>query len=1308
MTITPVSPQSKKSQPPRFRGRLARTMAITLVTFSMIPLLIMGSSAYLRTRALLLNQISSQIQTAMESQMDQVHSSVRSKAVRLNRIVRLKKFTEALEKTLPISRSNLQFKSERATVIDIFERVNRQEGTPVFNNFFFVRSDGIIHIASNPAWEGVDISNSPFYELIQATHDETLAVYNFEPFYPNQLVFITIEQYDQFGSVKGRGGALIGISEQKNVQGILNNLTAFNRNFRPYFITSDNHFIGINPYRKELAVFEPSIEQSQLLSAPQLQAGEDSKLLEFVNPDGKEVIAFGRWANFLNAGLVIEIPGEQVYGELNSLAPFMSILVMLTILGTAGVVWVGTNRLVKPLLGLVETTRRFAEGDFNERLTTQRDDEIGLLAWSFNHMADELSTLYQSLEARVEERTRQIRTAAEVAQDITSSIDLDELLDKTVQLIVERFGFYHAGIFLLDRAGKTATLKAVYGPAAEAMRKRSHSLAVGSQSIIGWVTENNKPRVASDVGEDPMHFKNPLLPNTRAEVGIPIAVGNLVLGALDVQSTEPEAFDEETIVTLQTLANQIASAIQNIGLAASTEVNLNELERLYRASRQIAEAPNDEAIIQTTGQVLSDTPYISAVLVARGKSFEPVSITDAAGAPMLEFSSRKLDLPPADLAPYLAGEVAVVDLTKSSNLPTSLTRYARQLGCQTAAFLPITVNQQFVALIILGATQREMLTASNVQPYANLAGFVATSLEKTNASRLIERRLAEMEALAAISQSVMVASDLQTLYTTLHEQVRQTVGDHDFMIALYDRQKEAIHVPYLYEDGQITTLESFPLGEGLTSILIRTRQPLMLVEDVEKRLAALGAKTIGRPARSWLGTPLLARGEAIGALILQDTKRENQFDENDLRFLNAVAAQVAGAIYNIRLLEESREQSLQLQTAAEIAREISRSLNLDELLHTAINLIRDRFGFYHAAIFLVDPSGEYAIVRDATGDAGAQMKRMGHKLGVGSKSVIGYVTGRGEPLVVDETAKDVTYFANPLLPETRSEAAIPLKVGERILGALDVQSNLPYAFSKDSLQTLQILADQLAVAVINTELFAETQEHLSQHRLLHHVTTAAASGTTLEEALYSAAQGLQVTLGGDRVAILLVNKEKQVLEIKAAIGYSEEDIANVTVPVGTGVTGWVAAHRRPLRIDNVENDPRYIQISPNTRSELAIPLLYRNEMLGVLNVESEQVNAYTENDEELLGTLGGSLAAIIANARLLDQIRRQAERERLIYEITTKIRRSTDMQTILSITAKELARVVNARRMQVRLGVDTKPAKRSNGMEAETERRETA
>jgi GAF domain-containing protein len=126
----------------------------------------------------------------------------------------------------------------------------------------------------------------------------------------------------------------------------------------------------------------------------------------------------------------------------------------------------------------------------------------------------------------------------------------------------------------------------------------------------------------------------------------------------------------------------------------------------------------------------------------------------------------------------------------------------------------------------------------------------------------------------------------------------------------------------------------------------------------------------------------------------------------------------------------------------------------------------------------------------------------------------------------------------------------------------------------------------------------------------------------------------------------------------------------------------------------VEEDPRYIQATPSTRAEMAIPLIYRSELLGVLNVESDQTNAYTESDEELLGTLGGSLAAIIANARLLEQIRSRAEQERILFEITDKIRRTTDMQTILTTTVSELTRAVGATNARIRVGINPENPRR--------------
>lgn len=702
----------------------------------------------------------------------------------------------------------------------------------------------------------------------------------------------------------------------------------------------------------------------------------------------------------------------------------------------------------------------------------------------------------------------------------------------------------------------------------------------------------------------------------------------------------------------------------------------------------------------TASQPNGSTFFVTLFFTTIGGRLQLTQYSDPLNRDAQATVPRGIELSFKEMELHLRDGSVIVDLHDEASIPPPLLAYPKQLGCITAAYVPILQEGQLRGIILIGARDGQVLDEDVINAFNRTILLTANSIapKTSNTEPLDNRRTSELKALNLLASSVTSIDNLQSFYSAIHNNIRNVIGDYSVVIALYDQNTNSISIPYLYEEGKLSTIEAFPIGEGLTSILIRTREPLMLVEDTMNRAAAMGAKLAGKPAKSWMGVPLVAHGEPIGAIIAQDLENEHSFNEDDLQFLTSVAGQVSGALYNIRILDESRQVALQFETAAEIARDISSSLDLDDLINKAVELIRTRFNFYHAGVFLKDTAGEFVVIREATGEAGAQMKRSGHKLGVGSKSIVGFVAGNGEQLIVNDTTRDATYYPNPLLPDTKGEAAIPLRVGERIVGVLDVQSTTPYAFADHNLRTLQILADQLAIAVINTELFAETQEHLAQHRLLHHITTTAASGTTLDEALEAAVNGLQVTLGGDRVSILLADREKKTLEVKAAVGYAS-DIFEMKVQIGSGITGWAAAHKRSLRINNVLEDTRYIEGSTNTKSELAIPMIYRSEVLGILNVESEQLNAYTETDEELLGTLGGSLAAIIANARLLEQIRARAERERVLFEITDKIRRTTDLQTILTTTVSELTRATGSNRVHIKVGSITEQPKKRAGNE---------
>ncbi len=259
----------------------------------------------------------------------------------------------------------------------------------------------------------------------------------------------------------------------------------------------------------------------------------------------------------------------------------LTLAALIALIVTAGALLMA-QVLADPLARLTSTAEQVATGDLSVRAQVSSRDEIGTLASAFNAMTGRLSEMVTTLESRVAERTAQLQAAADIGRATASVRSLDELLRLALALIRDRFGFYHASIFLIDENGRAAVLRESTGTVGAQLKARGHKLGIGSQSLIGWVTANRQPRVASDVADDPYHFKNPLLPDTRAELAIPLIVGDRLLGALDVQSTQANAFGPGDVQVLQTLADQLSVAIENAELFQRTQTSLHELSNLYQ------------------------------------------------------------------------------------------------------------------------------------------------------------------------------------------------------------------------------------------------------------------------------------------------------------------------------------------------------------------------------------------------------------------------------------------------------------------------------------------------------------------------------------------------------------------------------------------------------------------------------------------------------------------------------------------------------------------------------------------------------
>jgi GAF domain-containing protein/HAMP domain-containing protein len=247
-----------------------------------------------------------------------------------------------------------------------------------------------------------------------------------------------------------------------------------------------------------------------------------------------------------------------------------------------------TQILVSPILSLTRTSEKITHGDINASANINTQDEIGVLANTFNSMTGRVRELIGSLEQRVAERTQalerravQLQVAADVGSTVARLRDLNELMPQVTRLISQRFGFYHVGIFLVDERGEYAVLRASNSEGGQRMLIRGHKLKVGKIGIVGYVTSSGQPRIALNVGEDTEYFNNPDLPTTQSEMALPLIVGGRILGALDIQSTQEAAFTQEDITTLKVLADQIAVAIENARLFLENQMTLEASQRAY-------------------------------------------------------------------------------------------------------------------------------------------------------------------------------------------------------------------------------------------------------------------------------------------------------------------------------------------------------------------------------------------------------------------------------------------------------------------------------------------------------------------------------------------------------------------------------------------------------------------------------------------------------------------------------------------------------------------------------------------------------
>ncbi|MFQ5611151.1 MAG: GAF domain-containing protein [Anaerolineae bacterium] len=375
-----------------------------------------------------------------------------------------------------------------------------------------------------------------------------------------------------------------------------------------------------------------------------------------------------------------------------------------------------------------------------------------------------------------------------------------------------------------------------------------------------------------------------------------------------------------------------------------------------------------------------------------------------------------------------------------------------------------------------------------------------------------------------------------------------------------------------------------------------------------------------------------------------------------------------------KALKSLERRAVQLETASQVGQKVAAILDLDELLAQVVKLIQDRFGYYHVHVFLVDGRSNEIVLRECSGQADEPLKIRGLRLKIGEEGITGWVAQTGEPVLCNNVSQESRYYAHELLPETRSELAIPLTIGDVVVGVLDVQSRQRDAFGNDDLITLQILGDQVAIAIENANLFQETRRQYEVMQALHDISLDITSHLESQQVLPAILEQATLLLKAQGAALPIYDPDQDVL-LNVAVHNTPPEFQGVSLRVGEGVAGYVVATRKPLIINDY---PHWTGQSPHFQNSpfdavIGVPLRWQGQVIGALVVlDRGERRPFTEDDVRLLSLFADLASIALKNAELYAQVEQKVEQrtEELAKARAALAEKADQLQRLLATTVR--------------------------------------
>ena len=792
---------------------------------------------------------------------------------------------------------------------------------------------------------------------------------------------------------------------------------------------------------------------------------------------------------------------------------------------------------------------------------------------------------------------------------------------------------------------------------------------------------------------------------------VPIFRDGKAIGAASVQSYKQSAYDQSDLRLLTTLTNSMSVALENARL-------FDETQRLFKAEQQRAA---ELAIINSVQEGLASKLNMQAIYDLVGDKIQEIfdaqvvtitTLDTRTNRSTLEYGvelGKRIEFPASPLSGL---EQSIARTRQTILINEDAERRLAELGAITApgtaftksnVFVPMMVGHDLRGYVSLQNVDREnAFSESDVRLLQTLANSMSVALENARlfdeTQRLFQaeqQRAAELAIINSVQDGLASKLDMQAIYDLVGDKVREIFKADTTYIGTYHPDKEVVISRYYMESGQSNrhahlAFDPFPLGKGLYTHVIRSRQPLLIGTNAEAK--AYDPFDIPSPGseedlnETYLGVPIML-GEDVKGIVSVQSHKQNTFNESDVSLLQTLANSMSVALENARLFDETNRDARESSALTEVGRDISSTLNLSTVMERIASHAREHLKADTSAIFLPEAgeSSYRAIV--AQGINAEEIKADTIKAGEG---IIGALAQQGKAEFINDTNHDSRSIQIPGTPQQSEERLMvaPLLEGEKVSGMMAVWREGNDPFAQADLEFLEELSLQAAIAIKNANLFDETEQRAAELQIINSVQEGLASRLEMQAIYDLVGDRIRDVFDAQVVTINTFDFDKQQNIPEYGIEKGKRFYANPS-SINDGQRRLIETRQTVFINENWEKRMRElgfpINIVPGTetpKSFIMVPLIADNEVKGSASLQNvDRENAFSNSDVRLLQTLANSMSVALENARLLDEVQKRnreiseaLEQQTATSDILRVIASSpTDIQPVLDTVAKSAA-----------------------------------